>query len=624
MSNKTIFQTINSVINPSNRTKITNKYVINDDIFTTTSKEEFETKKLQSHQNRYLSGLWKAVDNEVYQKSIGYETTRLSSYADFENMEYYPEIATALDVFSDEATTIVKGKMLNIYSNSKRIKEILEDLFYNRLSINVNLPMWCRNMCKYGDNFIYLNIDEKYGILNTRQLPTLEIERHENSLANLIEKGDVNKAETFFKWRGKQFDMLPFQIAHFRLLSDDRRLPYGTSLIEKARQIWKKLILAEDAMLVYRITRAPERRIFKVFVGNIDEEDVPAYIDEIANRFKRRPAIDPSTGQVDLRYNQLSNDQDYVIPVRSEDAPTPIETLNGATNTTDIADVEFLQNKLLTTLRVPKQFLGFSESAGNGKNLSLLDIRFARAVNRVQQSLLLELNKIAIIHLTALGFEDELDDFKLSLNNPSIQNDILQTELLSNKLSAYKDAVSDAGNGFAPMSMTRAKREILDMTDQEIIEDLLQQRLEKAAAEELKLTNQVIKNTGIYDKVDKLYGDINVARNGGVPDEANADGPSSTGGGGGGGFTDLSSLGAISDEELGGQTEPSQEETSQEGGDETPQESYNNSRNLLTEKISKYHEKNLIRYLNKSDNVVNKIKFLANSEKLLKELEKKI
>ena len=331
-------------------------------------------------------------------------------------------------------------------------------------------------------------------------------------------------------------------MAHFRLLGDDRRLPYGTSVLEKARRIWKQLILSEDAMLVYRVTRAPERRIYKIYVGNIDDKDVEAYVNEIANRFKRAPIVDPATGQIDLRYNQLSNDQDYFIPVRTEDAPNPIDTLPGAANLDQIADIEYLQKKLFTALRVPKPFLGFDETTGDGKNLALQDIRFSRTVNRIQQAMLQELNKIVIIHLYVLGFEDDLDNFTLTLNNPSTQAEMLKVEHTQLKVTLYKDAVSDAGNGFGAMSMTRAKREILGWSDDDIKQDLLEQRMEKAAAAEIANTAQVIKHTGMFDTVDRIYGDINVAmEGGGAPAEGDAGGAAGGGGGGstaglGGGF----------------------------------------------------------------------------------------
>jgi hypothetical protein len=397
--------------------------------------------------------------------------------------------------------------------------------------------------CKYGDNFVHLNIDQDAGIVGGRQLPNFEIERRENDVHGIISpsqlegvNADEKSNKTKFFWKGKDVTFNSWQIAHFRLLGDDRKLPYGTSFLEKTRRIWKQLILAEDAMLVYRVTRAPERRVYKIFVGNIDNEDVQAYVDEIANRFKRTPLIDPQTGQMDMRYNQLGIDQDIFVPTRSEDAQTPIDTLPGAQNLDQIADIEYLQRKLFTALRVPKAFLGFEEATGEGKNLALQDIRFSRTINRIQQAMLHELNKIAIIHLYLLGFHDDIDNFTITLNNPSTQAEMLKIEHTSAKVTLYKDAVSDAGNGFGAMSMTRAKREILGWSDDEIKQDLLEQRIEKAAAAELENTQNVIKNTGVFDRVDRVYGDMDMAKKGGMVDEEDGEGTDAGGGSGGGGF----------------------------------------------------------------------------------------
>jgi len=410
--------------------------------------------------------------------------------------------------------------------------------------------------CKYGDNFVYLNIDEKYGILSAKQMPNYEMERRESGLFDMITGRETpnhqvaSSDKTKFYWRGRDVEFNSWQIAHFRLLGDDRRLPYGTSVLEKARRIWKQLILSEDSMLVYRVTRAPERRVYKIYVGNIDDADVPAYVNEIADRFKRIPIVDPQTGQMDLRYNQLSNDQDYFIPVRTEDAPNPIDTLPGASNLDQIADIEYLRNNLFTALRVPKPFLGFDETTGEGKNLALQDIRFSRTINRIQQSMLQELNKIAIIHLYLLGFEEDFDNFTITLNNPSTQAEMLKVEHTQAKVTLYKDAVSDAGNGFAAMSMTRAKREILGMSDDDIKQDLLEQRMEKAAAAELANSANVIKHTGMFDVVDRIYGDMQLALQGGGGEGGEKGEETSSGGGGGGGLGGSFGGGGLGGEDL--------------------------------------------------------------------------
>jgi len=547
----TIFQKLNRILTPDGinpNLELSNKYSLGSDVLLKTdNKQEYEQQKLQAKQSKYLSNMWGKVEDNLFQQAIQYEMTRIGAYSDFENMEFYPELAATLDIMMEESTTVNdKGRVLNIYSDSPRIRGILEDLFFNRLDIHTVLPMWVRNTCKYGDNFVYLNTSDKYGITGAKQMPNFEMERREGGVYDTItaklnstsengkdRSGESKEERVRFFWRGRDLEFESWQVAHFRLLGDDRRLPYGTSVLEKSRRIWKQLLLSEDAMLVYRVTRAPERRVFKIYVGNIDDEDVQPYVNEIANRFKRANVIDPNTGQVDLRYNQLANDQDFFIPVRDENAPTPIDTLQGASNLDQIADIEYLQRKLFTALRVPKSFLGFEESQGEGKNLALMDVRFARTINRIQQALLQELNKIAIIHLVLLGFEDDLNSFTITMNNPSTQAEMLRIEHLQAKFTAIQAAVADAGNGFGIMSMTKAKRDILGWSDAEIKQDLLEQRMEKAAAAELENTSNVIKNTGFFDKVDKLYGDIEVARGGGAAEEGGEDG-GPTGGGGGG------------------------------------------------------------------------------------------
>jgi hypothetical protein len=251
------------------------KYELNDtDLIVTKSREEYEKEKLGLQQQHYQESQWTKVDNELYQKSVFYETTRLASYMDFEAMEFTPEMAATLDIISEEASTLSEqGKIVNVYSDSSRVKSVLEDLMFNILDTHTNLPMWTRNTCKYGDNFVYLKIHNKEGIIGVTQLPNIEINREENGMFDHVNGTDMQstapstKKEVKFRWKDKNIEFNAWEIAHFRLLGDDRKLPYGTSILEKARRIWKQLLLAEDAMLVYRVTRAPERRVFKVYVG---------------------------------------------------------------------------------------------------------------------------------------------------------------------------------------------------------------------------------------------------------------------------------------------------------------------------------------------------------------------
>jgi len=583
-NNMTVWQRLSQTFGPNsqlNQDYPTFKFD-KKELLRTKSKEEYDKEKLQAQQTFYLTNQWAKVENNLYSQAIYYEPSRLSAQYDYESMEYTPEISAALDIYAEESTTTNEdGFILQIYSESKRIKGVLADLFNNALDINTNLPMWTRNTCKYGDNFIYLKLDPEKGIVGVQQLPTIEIERHEVGVSakistDITKEMDKDKKSLHFTWKNKNMEFQSWEIGHFRLLGDDRKLPYGTSMLEKARRIWKQLLLSEDAMLIYRTSRAPERRMFKVFVGNMNDDDVEAYVQRVANKFKREQVVDNKTGNVDMRFNQMAVDQDYFIPVRDPSAPDPITTLPGATNLSEIADIEYIQKKLLTALRVPKAFLGFEEVVGDGKNLSLQDIRFARTINRIQKSMVAELNKIAIVHLFLLGFEDELDNFTLGLSNPSTQADLLKIDVWKEKVLLYKDLVSDPGNGIQATSSTWAKKHIFGWSDEEVRLDLQQQRIERAVGEELKATATVITKTGLFDNIDKLYGSTS-GSTAAVSSETSEPTPSF----GGGGF-DTADLGG------GEELPPAGEETvpppPPAGGEaEVTPESRMNNLNMLVE-----------------------------------------
>ena len=490
-------------------------------IYKTTDKEDYLQKKLELQQDRYLKNRWiKANVNLSVTAYAGLNNIKLM-YRDADLMDAFPEIGAALDIVSEESTIVNdKGMVVNVYSKSERIKSILEDLFVNRLNIQLTGQMIIRAMCKYGNQFMLLDVDHKNGVKGWKQLPVFNIERIENGIQNPygagasiavngITKNDADLS-TQFIWLDDNNSQIPFrdwQIAHFRLLTNSLYLPYGVSYLNAARRHWRMLSLMEDMMLIYRLERSFERRVYKIFVGAIDDADVQGYVERIANEFKRTPIIDPVTGQVDLRKNILSIDQDIFIPVRDESAPTPIDTLAAGQNMTALDDIKFVQNKVMTALRIPKSFLNFEEGVGDGKNLALMDIRFTRTVNRIQQAFLMELTKVASIHLFLLGFNDELTNFTLSMNNPSTQAEQLEIENMQKKIDAVRDAVSDPGNGLPVMSQTRALKQIMKWSEKEIKENLEEIRLEKGIAAELEKTTQIIKKTGIFDTVDRIYGE---------------------------------------------------------------------------------------------------------------------
>lgn len=587
----TVFQRLQRVLSNGSTQKnyMTNNYDIvspnnSDIIATANSKEDYERKLLQAKQQALLGKQWIKANYDITNQSLaGLNDVRLM-YRDADLMDAFPEIGAALDIYAEESCyTGEDGVMVRISSNSNRVKSILEDLFVNRLSIHTMLPMICRSTCKYGNTFMLLNIDNKNGVLGWKQLPVYEIERWENGqnspystpISNLNTVDENAPQDTKFAWVG-QNEYIPYrnwQIAHFRLLYDSLFLPYGVSALNKARRHWRMLSMMEDMMLIYRLDRSIERRVFKINVGAIDEADVQAYVQEIANNFKRKPIIDPLTGQIDLRKSFMNVTEDFFIPTRDDNASSPIETLQGAQNLTAMDDIKFVQNKVLTALRVPRSFLNFEESTGDGKNLSLLDVRFTRTVNRVQQSLLMELNKIAIIHLYLNGFQDDLNNFTLTMNNPSSQAEMLELENLAKKITTAKDAVSDPGGGMPLTSMMWAWKHIFKWSDKEIKQNLEELRLETALGAELQKTMQIIKKTGLFDTVDNIYGEPGAEYSddmgGGEDDGGMGGGPS--GGGGmpmGGGDLDFGDEGEDMGEEVGAEGEMDMNTAAQENGAE--------------------------------------------------------
>jgi hypothetical protein len=527
-NNKTILQKLTNVVigtgkgSNSNTNKIMNytmsPSVSNEVLYSFNTKEERDLKLKQLKQEKLMAYQWKKIGHDSQMATaVGLNQVKVM-YRDADLMDQFPEINAGLHVIAEEATTIdIHGKMLHVYSKSPRIKSILEDLFENRLNLNVELPMITRAVCKYGNEFMFLNIDPKQGVLGWRELNVHQMNRVEQGGAGIYGNGSVNSTtllnmnpdDVKFIWEGHN-DSTPYQswqVAHFRLIKDSLYLPYGVSWLNGARRHWRMLSMMEDAMLLYRLERSIERRIFKVNVGLIDDADVPSFLQEFMNTVKRAPIIDASTGQIDLRKNFLDVSADYVIPVRPGQDPTSIDTLQSAQNQTSMDDIEYIENKILSILRVPKSFLNFQEAQGKGQNLALVDIRFNRTINAIQQAVLMELNKIAIIHLFLLGFHDELTNFTLTLNNPSNQIESVELDNLTKRLTAASSALAEQGGGIPLMSWHQVQKEILGKTDEEISTILNEIRIEAALANELQMTTQIIKKTGLFDKADRLYGE---------------------------------------------------------------------------------------------------------------------
>jgi len=411
-----------------------NRLVVKDLDFSQTSlTTNFIDRYSRMIQNNY-SNPYAAAQN----RRAAYEIQKHDLFKDYELMDQDPIIASALDIYSDESTVDnIEGEILKIKSENNQVQKILHNLFYDVINIEFNLWSWIRNMTKYGDFYLQLDIVDKYGVVNVKPISAYDITRledHDPNNPQLIQfEVEDNKKEIKEN----------YEIAHFRVLSDTNFLPYGRSMLEGGRKVFKQLTLMEDAMLIHRIMRAPEKRVFKIDVGNIPPREVEQFMQKIINKMKKTPVIDQKTGDYNLKYNVESVTEDFFLPVRGGDSGTQIDTLQGLSNNDQIDDIEYLRNKLMASLRIPKAFLGYEEGLSGGKaTLAAEDVRFARTIERLQKIIVSELTKIGIVHLYSQGFTDsDLIDFSLELQNPSMIHEQEKLELMNQQVELAEKAM---------------------------------------------------------------------------------------------------------------------------------------------------------------------------------------
>ena len=406
-------------------------------------------------------------NDQLYQQQL-----RLGLFRDYESMDSDAIIASALDIYSDESTMKNEyGEVLSIETTNDNVYDILHNLFYDVINIEFNLWPWIRNMNKYGDFFLQLEVAEKYGVVNVTPLSAYDVARLEghdveNSQNVQFMLTPHQDAARHSSTNPEQVTYENYEVAHFRLLSDANYVPYGRSMLEAGRKVWKQMTLMEDAMLIHRIMRAPEKRIFKLDIGNIPPAEVDNYMQQVVNKMKKAPIIDEKTGDYNLRYNIQNLTEDFFLPVRGGDSGTSIESLSGL-NYDAVDDIEYLKNKMLASLRVPKAFLGYEEGLGSKATLAAEDVRFARTIERIQRIVVSELTKIAVVHLYAQGYRDqELVNFDLKLTNPSTIYEQEKIELWNQKTSLAESMTRDG-----LLSSDWIYKNIFNFTDDDIKEN---------------------------------------------------------------------------------------------------------------------------------------------------------
>jgi len=453
-------------------------------------------------------------------QSMAYHQVRRELFRDYDAMDMDPIIGSALDIYADESTTKNEyGDVLQIKSTNENVREMLHNLFYDIMNVEFNLWPWIRNLVKYGDAFVALEILPGKGIINVAPHSTYNVERLEGTNPN---NPDYVKYRVELDRFGKK-EYEQYEMAHFRMLSDTNFLPYGKSMVEGARRIWKQLSLMEDAMLIHRIMRAPEKRVFKIDIGNIPPQEVDNYMQKIINKMKKTPFVDKNTGDYNLKYNIQNLTEDFFLPVRGSDSGTTIDNLQGLEYAA-IEDIDYLKNKLFAALRVPKAYLSYDENVNGKATLAAEDVRFARTIERIQRTVVSELAKIAVVHLAANGIEDsEMTNFELSLTNASTIYEQEKVNLWSEKVRLATDvkALNMLSSDWAYNNVFGLSQDEIDIERAKVILDLKDRFRHTSIEQQGQDPANPPQQQNVEEEISKLKTEIELNREVGRPKEGN-------------------------------------------------------------------------------------------------------
>jgi hypothetical protein len=485
---------------------------------------DFEDRQMNTNfvnlRDRYTKLQRSYYETQQGAQSMAYHQVRRELFRDYDAMDNDPIIGSALDIYSDESTTKNEyGDVLQIRSKNENIKDLLHNLFYDVMNIEFNLWPWIRNLVKYGDAFLALEIAPEVGIVNVHPYSVYNVERLEGTDPN--NSNYVKYRVELDRFGKKEYE--EYEMAHFRMLSDTNFLPYGKSMIENARRIWKQLSLMEDAMLIHRIMRAPEKRVFKIDIGNIPPQEVDNYMQKIINKMKKTPFVDKNTGDYNLKYNIQNLTEDFFLPVRGSDSGTNIDNLAGL-DYAAIEDIDYLKNKLFAALRVPKAYLSYDENVNGKATLAAEDVRFARTIERIQRTVVSELAKIAVVHLAANGIEDsEMTNFELSLTNASTIYEQEKVNLWSEKVRLASDAkaLNMLSSDWAYHNIFGLSQDEIDIERAKVILDLKDRFRHTSIEQQGQDPANPPQQQNVEEEINKLKTEIELNRGVGRPKEGN-------------------------------------------------------------------------------------------------------
>lgn len=407
---------------------------------------------------------------------------RKGRYILYDEMDKMEFIHRGLELISDDGSQQnSEGNVIKITSNEETIKESLENLLLKRLDFNTNLWNIIYDTSKKGDCFFEVIPDSYEKPRKIMRLKYLEPEK--------VERIEVNGKLFYFKYitekktidldTGRkekeeiiEYRLQPWQILHFKVMDDKEYLPYGGSLLKAGAKTYRRLSLLEDLMLVYRISRAPERRVFYVDVGNLTPIEAKSFLTKLKNSYRSQPIIDEN-GNLNTKANVLSITSDIFIPTREGNQSTRIEPLAGGVALTEIKDVDYFKDKILRTMNIPAAYLGETADRSRG-SLSNLDINFSKFIERIQKQISQGINKICALELFFNGYKKEdLQNFTIEITPPSNIKEMSEVEVYNQKINLI--STLQATNLFPNKWILK---NILKLSDKEINDILLYKKIE--------------------------------------------------------------------------------------------------------------------------------------------------
>jgi hypothetical protein len=410
----------------------------------------------------------------------------LQFFDEFRQMDVtYPIVKAALDIYAEETVNKdLNGNLIKINTKDEKVKNLLKECFFQNLNLNKRAFIIAREFCKFGNVYAYLVTRQGDGVTDIVFLPPDALVREQMlGLAAYEEQMDFEKINEYkFVWHGTGgagtlFE--PWEIVHWKNSEDLESEPYGVSILRPIVETWRRVILLREALIVYRITRAPQRYLFKIATDGLSGEEAYKFAQEVKKEIKKKPMVDAKTGEIDFKHNPMSVMDDFFIPV-SSDNNSDVGVLDGANNLDSIEDYKIIKSDLFAGLKIPKAYLTFEEELSNKAALGEEDVRFSKTIQRIQTEFIQGLVHIGIVHLFLNGCStEEIQSFSIEMAHSSVVAEKEKWELMEAKIAVAEKLWNESKSGLNFMTYAEVMKTVFKFSDEEIERSIKRQFIEK-------------------------------------------------------------------------------------------------------------------------------------------------